>query len=58
MAGFLTVLVQGTYKSGGINKVWETAHAGQRMKVFEYVSPNCTCKGVSSTASIILTFMF
>ncbi|KAM9495644.1 sodium-coupled monocarboxylate transporter 2 [Clarias gariepinus] len=36
VAGFLTVLVQGTYKSGGINKVWETAHAGQRMKVFDF----------------------
>lgn len=44
MAGFLTVLVQGTHKSGGISAVWETAQAGQRLNVFEYVSHNLAFK--------------
>lgn len=38
VAGFLTVLVQGTNKCGGIGEVWRTAQAGQRLNVFEYVS--------------------
>lgn len=42
VAGFLIVLVQGTHKSGGISAVWETAQAGQRLNVLEYVSPNLT----------------
>ncbi|KAK2834437.1 hypothetical protein Q7C36_015138 [Tachysurus vachellii] len=36
VAGFLTVLVQGTYKAGGIGTVWETAQAGQRLNVFDF----------------------
>ncbi|KAK3526795.1 hypothetical protein QTP70_033563 [Hemibagrus guttatus] len=36
VAGFLTVLVQGTYKCGGIGAVWETAQAGQRLDVFDF----------------------
>lgn len=43
VAGFLTVLVQGTHKSGGITAVWETAKTGQRLNVFESVSNNLTC---------------
>ncbi|XP_053497752.1 sodium-coupled monocarboxylate transporter 2 [Ictalurus furcatus] len=36
VAGFLTVLVQGTHKSGGMSVVWETAQAGQRLNVFDF----------------------
>ncbi|XP_026775131.3 sodium-coupled monocarboxylate transporter 2 [Pangasianodon hypophthalmus] len=36
VAGFLTVLVQGTHVSGGISAVWETAQAGQRLNVFDF----------------------
>lgn len=57
VAGFLTVLVQGTHKSGGMSVVWETAQAGQRLNVFEYVSPNHVLR-MSSTAPISLTFLY
>ncbi|XP_066523224.1 sodium-coupled monocarboxylate transporter 2 [Hoplias malabaricus] len=36
VAGFLTVLVQGSEKSGGISTVWETAQAGGRLNVFDF----------------------
>ncbi|KAF7702143.1 sodium-coupled monocarboxylate transporter 2 [Silurus meridionalis] len=36
VAGFLSVLVQGTNKSGGISAVWETAKNGQRLNAFDF----------------------
>ncbi|XP_026858965.1 sodium-coupled monocarboxylate transporter 2 isoform X1 [Electrophorus electricus] len=39
VAGFLIVLIQGSYKNGGISTAWSTAEAGGRLNVFEYVSP-------------------
>jgi len=37
VAGFLTVLIQGANRAGGIETVWRTAHEGGRLEVFEYV---------------------
>ncbi|XP_017578344.1 sodium-coupled monocarboxylate transporter 2 [Pygocentrus nattereri] len=36
VVGFLTVLVQGSDRSGGIVTVWKTAQAGDRLKVFDF----------------------
>ncbi|XP_062855073.1 sodium-coupled monocarboxylate transporter 2 [Trichomycterus rosablanca] len=36
VGGFLTVLIQGTEKSGGISEVWKTAEEGQRLNVFDF----------------------
>lgn len=37
VVGFLTVLIQGAIKAGGIESVWSTAYTGGRMHIFEYV---------------------
>lgn len=37
VVGFLTVLIQGSIRAGGIESVWSTSHAGGRLQVFEYV---------------------
>ncbi|KAL6474235.1 hypothetical protein MHYP_G00177960 [Metynnis hypsauchen] len=36
VVGFLTVLVQGSDRSGGIVAVWKTAQAGDRLNVFDF----------------------
>ncbi|RXN03051.1 sodium-coupled monocarboxylate transporter 2 [Labeo rohita] len=35
VVGFLTVLIQGASRAGGIESVWSTAHSGGRMHIFE-----------------------
>lgn len=37
VVGFLTVLIQGANRAGGIETVWSTAQTGGRLDVFEYV---------------------
>uniref|UniRef100_A0A4W4DVA8 Solute carrier family 5 member 12 n=1 Tax=Electrophorus electricus TaxID=8005 RepID=A0A4W4DVA8_ELEEL len=39
VAGFLIVLIQGSYKNGGISTAWSTAEAGGRLNVFDF-DPN------------------
>ncbi|XP_056101693.1 sodium-coupled monocarboxylate transporter 2 [Rhinichthys klamathensis goyatoka] len=36
VVGFLTVLIQGANRAGGIETVWSTAHTGGRMEVFDF----------------------
>ncbi|XP_026560272.1 sodium-coupled monocarboxylate transporter 2 isoform X1 [Pseudonaja textilis] len=36
LIGFLTVLVQGTFKAGGFRNVWENAQNGSRLNVFDF----------------------
>ncbi|XP_016423949.1 sodium-coupled monocarboxylate transporter 2 [Sinocyclocheilus rhinocerous] len=36
VVGFLTVLIQGASRAGGIESVWSTAHTGGRMDVFDF----------------------
>lgn len=40
VVGFLTVLVQGASRAGGVTAVWESAQRGRRLDVFEYVRPS------------------
>uniref|UniRef100_A0A8C3NV87 Solute carrier family 5 member 12 n=1 Tax=Cyanoderma ruficeps TaxID=181631 RepID=A0A8C3NV87_9PASS len=35
VAGFMTVLIRGTSLNGGSTKVWEDAHEGSRLNIFE-----------------------
>uniref|UniRef100_A0A8C5TNB8 Solute carrier family 5 member 12 n=1 Tax=Malurus cyaneus samueli TaxID=2593467 RepID=A0A8C5TNB8_9PASS len=36
VAGFVTVLIRGTSLNGGSTKVWEDAHAGSRLNIFDF----------------------
>uniref|UniRef100_A0AAY4CNB9 Sodium-coupled monocarboxylate transporter 2 n=1 Tax=Denticeps clupeoides TaxID=299321 RepID=A0AAY4CNB9_9TELE len=36
LVGFMTVLVQGSWSTGGVNNVWHTSQAGQRLEVFDF----------------------
>ncbi|XP_067292593.1 sodium-coupled monocarboxylate transporter 2 [Pseudorasbora parva] len=36
VVGFLTVLIQGANRAGGIASVWSTAHTGGRIQVFDF----------------------
>ncbi|XP_056307530.1 sodium-coupled monocarboxylate transporter 2 [Danio aesculapii] len=36
VVGFLTVLIQGSSRAGGIENVWSTAHTGGRLQVFDF----------------------
>ncbi|XP_051548007.1 sodium-coupled monocarboxylate transporter 2 [Myxocyprinus asiaticus] len=36
VVGFLTVLIQGSSRAGGIESVWSTAHTGGRLQVFDF----------------------
>ncbi|KAA0724057.1 Sodium-coupled monocarboxylate transporter 2 [Triplophysa tibetana] len=36
VVGFLTVLIQGSIRAGGIESVWTTSHAGGRLQVFDF----------------------
>ncbi|KAI2648083.1 Sodium-coupled monocarboxylate transporter 2 [Labeo rohita] len=36
VVGFLTVLIQGASRAGGIESVWSTAHSGGRMHIFDF----------------------
>ncbi|XP_017682461.1 PREDICTED: sodium-coupled monocarboxylate transporter 2 [Lepidothrix coronata] len=36
VAGFLTVLIRGTSLNGGPTKVWEDAHEGSRLNIFDF----------------------
>ncbi|XP_007434847.1 sodium-coupled monocarboxylate transporter 2 [Python bivittatus] len=36
LIGFLTVLIQGTLKNGGLRNVWENAENGSRLNVFDF----------------------
>uniref|UniRef100_A0A8C3U3B4 Solute carrier family 5 member 12 n=1 Tax=Catharus ustulatus TaxID=91951 RepID=A0A8C3U3B4_CATUS len=36
VTGFMTVLIQGTSLNGGSTKVWEDAHEGSRLNIFDF----------------------
>ncbi|KAG5273347.1 hypothetical protein AALO_G00150360 [Alosa alosa] len=55
VVGFLTVLVQGTSQTGGVNAVWERAQNGQRLDVFD-LDPNPLRRHTFWTISIGGTF--
>ncbi|NXT25758.1 SC5AC protein, partial [Syrrhaptes paradoxus] len=36
LAGFVTVLIRGTTLNGGSTKIWEVAHQGSRLNIFDF----------------------